>query len=263
MKKLLIFALALMLLLPLLVGCDTAENDPPPVNGETENDTSENDGNGDNDVSPANDGGDEVMGEENDENNGDIAIDNNDDAEQREIFTNILNQYIDQENVRQAFLDVLMGEKEFLVDGEEYYNINKRWGTGMVGLQNTYFSEFAILNMNEHSLLAINNNFTAGVHILFYSSGNVYGIFGTTAAYRDITRNNTYYWGISHQHPQTFGVLEIGFIDYELTSTLLAKYSFCQIEEVVEILYPESQADFDAVFERHNSAEQVVWYELG
>ena len=68
MKKLLIFALALMLLLPLLVGCDTAENDPPPINDETENDTSGNDGNDDNDVPPANDGGDEVlMGEENDD----------------------------------------------------------------------------------------------------------------------------------------------------------------------------------------------------
>ena len=61
MKKLLIFALALMLLLPLLVGCDTAENDPPPTNDETENDTSVNDGNDGNDVPPANDGGDEVL----------------------------------------------------------------------------------------------------------------------------------------------------------------------------------------------------------
>ena len=61
MKKLLIFALALMLLLPLLVGCDTAENDLPPINDETENDTSGNDGNDGNDVPPANDGGDEVL----------------------------------------------------------------------------------------------------------------------------------------------------------------------------------------------------------
>jgi len=35
MKKILILALALLLLLPLLAGCDTAENDSPPANDDT------------------------------------------------------------------------------------------------------------------------------------------------------------------------------------------------------------------------------------
>ena len=173
-------------------------------------------------------------------------------------ISEILTTYIEDERVRNVFLDVLLGEQDFINRNTEFetYNNISRWGDDVLK-----YMRFAVVDMDGDDMLeiVIGSTGDGGVHVLNYYNGYVYGLF--LKNFIAGLRAN----GEFQSFPGLiYDLRQISFEQNNVQHILLARREWVRGDEYIFFVndMPVTEDEFNVRMELHQSVEYVVWHSL-